>query len=340
LKELDQFMKDWAAFVDKTRKEQPQFLAERQTEAFDSGIKKAVESLNEIRGNLGDDELSAGLRASIFRLGELSTKATVTAEDLAPVATELDRISKTAGPTEEFGAIGDALGLAQRTMELLVSRTQATTQNFAQAKVEAQQLAAATALTAQNANAVTQATSKTAQELGRSIVAGDLMQRVIQAGEKPLEPGEQLKTGSEAFKSAVAASPQLNANATSAGAALERGAQMWLTASQATFQTPTAPAARPLGLATGGFARGTDTIPAMLSPGEYVVNAKSTRRFFSQLQAINAGSAPIYRAEGGPVTNNTTIGDIVIQGGNSGRQTARTIAKELQREMRRGTSRL
>lgn len=341
LKELDQFMKDWAKFVDKTAKESPQFVDQRQVQAFDAGIEKAVGSLRNIRGTLGDDELSNALKASISVLGELSKKATVTKEDLAPVTKELDRISNTASTGQELGPVGDALGLAQRTLELIVGRTQIVTQNFADAKTQAEQLANATAKTAQNANLVKQATAKTAQELGRSIVAGDLMRRVIQAGEKPLEPGEQLKTGSDAFKSAVTASPQLNANATNAGKALERGAQMWIQASQATFQTPGIPGVSPAGFATGGFAKGTDTIPAMLSPGEYVINAKSTRRFFSQLQAINAGVAPIYRAEGGPVVNNnTTIGDIVVQGGNSGRATARTIAQELRREFRRGTSSL
>lgn len=92
--------------------------------------------------------------------------------------------------------------------------------------------------------------------------------------------------------------------------------------------------------ASGGFAsRGADTIPTMLSPNEYVVNPQSTRRFFSQLQAINAGVQPVYRSDGGSVTN---IGDInvTVKGGDSSRQTARQIASELRRELRRGTSRL
>jgi len=93
-------------------------------------------------------------------------------------------------------------------------------------------------------------------------------------------------------------------------------------------------------LAGGGFLpQGTDTIPAMLSPGEFVVNARSARRFFSELVAINAGVRPVYRQEGGPVTN---IGDIhvSVQGGQSARQTARTIAAGVRRELRRGTSTL
>ena len=93
-------------------------------------------------------------------------------------------------------------------------------------------------------------------------------------------------------------------------------------------------------LAGGGFAsRGTDTIPAMLSPGEFVVNARSTKKFFSQLQAINAGRQPIYRQDGGPVTN---VGDINVTVGaeRDGASTGRQIARSIRRELRRGTSSL
>ena len=54
--------------------------------------------------------------------------------------------------------------------------------------------------------------------------------------------------------------------------------------------------------AAGGIAftpRGTDTVPAMLSPGEYVVNASATRANLSLLQSINSARGPIYRAAGG-----------------------------------------
>jgi TP901 family phage tail tape measure protein len=89
----------------------------------------------------------------------------------------------------------------------------------------------------------------------------------------------------------------------------------------------------------GGLARGADTIPAMVAPGEFIVNSKSAQRFFSQLQAINAGARPVFRDQGGSVTN---VGDInvSVHGGSTGRQTARSIAAELRRELRRGTSRL
>lgn len=89
----------------------------------------------------------------------------------------------------------------------------------------------------------------------------------------------------------------------------------------------------------GGTARGTDTQAAMLSKGESVINARSTQAFFSQLQAINAGQQPVYHDRG---SEGTTIGDInvTVQGGETGRDTARTIAHSLRRELRRGTSRL
>jgi hypothetical protein len=92
-------------------------------------------------------------------------------------------------------------------------------------------------------------------------------------------------------------------------------------------------------LAFGGRPQGTDVIPAMLSPGEVVINAASARRFSAQLTAINAGVQPVYRGEGGSATN---IGDInvTVSGGGTSRQTARAIAGELRRELRRGTATL
>lgn len=109
-------------------------------------------------------------------------------------------------------------------------------------------------------------------------------------------------------------------------------------------QTATARLGKLLFRASGGFTpRGTDTIPAMLSPGEFVVNARSTKRFFSQLQAINSGRMPVYRQEGGPVSQ-TNIGDInvTVNGANTnnGSQTGRQIARSLRRELRRNTSQL
>jgi len=93
-------------------------------------------------------------------------------------------------------------------------------------------------------------------------------------------------------------------------------------------------------LAAGGSAtRGIDTIPAMLSPGEFVMNARSSRKFYSQLQAMNAGQQPTYRENGGSVTN---VGDVhvAVNGGSTATQTIREIGRGLHREIRRGTLKL
>lgn len=55
-------------------------------------------------------------------------------------------------------------------------------------------------------------------------------------------------------------------------------------------------------LSGGGFPfqpRGTDTVPAMLTPGEYVVNARSTKANLKLLEEINRSNKPVYLAEGG-----------------------------------------
>jgi len=88
--------------------------------------------------------------------------------------------------------------------------------------------------------------------------------------------------------------------------------------------------------AAGGSARGVDNINAMLSPGEFVVNAGSARKFYSELVALNSGQKPAYREQGGSVTN---VGDInvSVQGQETPRQTIREIASGLRRELKRGT---
>ena len=90
--------------------------------------------------------------------------------------------------------------------------------------------------------------------------------------------------------------------------------------------------------ASGGFIsgpRGTDTIPAWLSPGEFVINADSTKRFYTQLLTINSGRQPKYFSEGGAVN----VGDINVNvnGGETSEKTIREIARGLNRELRRGT---
>lgn len=58
--------------------------------------------------------------------------------------------------------------------------------------------------------------------------------------------------------------------------------------------------------------RGTDTVPAMLTPGEFVVNRKATQNNLPLLQSINngyynKGGMVQYRQNGGPVNNGSSI---------------------------------
>lgn len=88
----------------------------------------------------------------------------------------------------------------------------------------------------------------------------------------------------------------------------------------------------------GTVNRGMDTLDVKARAGESIINPNSTRKFFSQIQAINAGKPPIFRSEGGGVTN---IGDIKISvnGSESPQATAREVMKAFRREKRRGSGR-
>jgi TP901 family phage tail tape measure protein len=63
--------------------------------------------------------------------------------------------------------------------------------------------------------------------------------------------------------------------------------------------------------------RGTDTVPAMLTPGEFVVNRKATKNNLSLLQAINDNKMP-YMASGGMVQRFQGGGMAEMSGGGAG----------------------
>jgi TP901 family phage tail tape measure protein len=160
------------------------------------------------------------------------------------------------------------------------------------------------------------------------------------------DSGKQVQDITNQFSETTGAINQANSAMATFQSAIESAADAMseLAAAAATVQPPQAeegPMTAAHGgmafLAGGGRPRGTDVIPAMLSPGEMVMSAATTRRFASQLTAMNAGVKPSYHSQGGHTTN---IGDInvTVQGGGTGRQTARSIATELRRELRRGTS--
>jgi TP901 family phage tail tape measure protein len=86
--------------------------------------------------------------------------------------------------------------------------------------------------------------------------------------------------------------------------------------------------------ASGGM--GTDTINAMLSPGEFVMSKRATTQFYSKLVGMNNSTRQF--ATGG----NVTTGDFNISLNTTGNTKTDVIAigRALQREIRRGTVRL
>lgn len=89
---------------------------------------------------------------------------------------------------------------------------------------------------------------------------------------------------------------------------------------------------------TGGFAsRGTDTVPAMLSPGEMVINAHATSRFLPQLQSINAGIQPSFNTTNNRGGDTINIGDINVHADPNPKTTAREIVDLIRRQQRLGT---
>lgn len=93
-------------------------------------------------------------------------------------------------------------------------------------------------------------------------------------------------------------------------------------------------------LRQSGGTVGTDTIPALLSPGEFVVNARQARKFLPQLVAMNSGSRRF--DTGGQAVTNNNIGDINVSLETTGNEQldARAVGNAIRRELRRSTLRL
>jgi len=96
-----------------------------------------------------------------------------------------------------------------------------------------------------------------------------------------------------------------------------------------------APAFASGGVVPGG-PRGTDTIPAWLSPGEFVVRERVARTMYPFLSALNSGVR--HMAGGGIVQGGGDI-NITVNGGDTSDATVRDIAVKLRREIRRNSIR-
>lgn len=92
----------------------------------------------------------------------------------------------------------------------------------------------------------------------------------------------------------------------------------------------------PIRRAAGGQV-GMDSVPVLAQPGESFNTVEATRKFFPQIQAMNAGLTPSFNRSDAGTTNN--FGDVNIEVGdvNSPRETAREVMKAIKRESRRQT---
>jgi len=107
------------------------------------------------------------------------------------------------------------------------------------------------------------------------------------------------------YKAAVIAQRQLSIGQTARGVAARGGA-------------------RPPGFAKGGIIRGpgtgtSDSIPAMVSDGEFIVSAKRTRQYLPFLQAIAAGKIPGFKSPSGGTLIGTPSDIISTSAGSASR---------------------
>lgn len=265
-------------------------------------------------GTLTDDQIKkieqlqlkftelGGVDAAPLGTGEAATITNQLLSTLTQIATKQAEIRQLQQQAAQQGGLQQQLQNNQQIFDAVKQRAQAIDQETQRQK----EAASASGDTAQN--------------------TGQAATNINQAGTATNSQVASSAAVAQNWQIAASASAQVASNASQAGgggAATARIGRFF-----------------PRFLNAGGFApRGTDTIPAMLSPGEFVVNARSTKRFFSQLQSINAGRQPIYRQDGGPVTN---VGDINVTVGadKEAASTGRQIARSIRRELRRGTSSL
>jgi len=188
----------------------------------------------------------------------------------------------------------------------------------------------------QVANEVALSYAKGATALANSVAPA---QNTAVATANTADQAEQAATNTAAIGTGASGSiPAINAT-TNAMSALAAQAERAARAMAAASSGGGGIVQNPFNAAGGRLTRGSDRIPTTVAKGEMITNAKSSRRFFSELNAMNQGSQPVFREQGGQVTN---VGDVnvSVNGGDTSQQTVREIAHALRREFKRGNIKL
>lgn len=305
-----------------------QFLANEariraNTEAF-NGFRRSLEAAT-APTLFGDPAAAAAVREQLLGISN-ALQSIIDRSAGADATTQTQLQKELELQQQKVQKKAEELGIDNKAIQALIGQARATAQVLAnqEGKAENEEKLSAAALLA---NEALQRQKQIAAEAGVSLeqlgLAGDGARQAIENIPNPQVDASAAIAQMNALRAAAIAAAQAVAAANSGGGGQYHGGVVHR--------------------ADGGsLRRGADTVPTLLSPGEFVLNRRSTGRFFSQLQAMNAGQAPSFRESGGPVTN---IGDINVNvsagaGGENPTQTAREIAIGIRREIRRGTSRL
>jgi TP901 family phage tail tape measure protein len=301
------------------------------------------------------------LQSKIGELKQQGANSTANDSNIAKLKTDLASISaavdstgralaRLAGPGLLFKSQTDQVATLKRDLDTLTNDPALNGQKISQffAKVAELKNSALQGNVAKNVGLAADV-----ENLSR---AAEILQRLQQSQQQKPVDTSQLQPFESLLRELQAANPagQFQSSAQSIGSAVSPAqsiAAAWERAAIAAERTAAAAAASggaetaALGgfiqrFASGGFAAsGTDTIPAMLSPRESVINARQSERFHPQIVAMNAGVTPSF-----PTTHNhggnVSIGDININEAGDAKVTAREVVSLIRREMRRGTSNL
>lgn len=305
-----------------------QFLANEariraNTEAFDA-FRRSLESAT-APSLFGDPAAQAAVREQLLGISD-ALQSIIDRSAGADATTQQQLQKELELQQRKIQSKSEELGIDSKAIQALIGQARATQQvlNNQEGKADNEQKLSAAALLANEALqrqiAIAQQAGVSLQELG---LAGDGARQAIENIPDPQVDASAAIAQMNALRAAAIAAAQAVAAANSGGGGFYHGGFVHR-------------------VDGGSIGRGQDTVPALLSPGEFVLNRKATGRFFSQLQAMNAGQSPSFRESGGPVTN---VGDINVNvqtgaGGENPTQTARQIAIGLRRELRRKTSRL